>query len=68
MLYSNIPQLTEQYVQVLRDSNARNNLYSRGAAKTDDGAKPNIAADVPAIPPAQILKNLRLETCIITPS
>ncbi len=46
---------------MLRDSNARNNLYSRGAANTFAGAKPNIAADVPAIPPAQILKNFLLD-------
>jgi hypothetical protein len=62
-----MPQLTEQYVQVLRDSKARNNLYSRGAAKAVAGAKPNIAADVPAIPPAQILKNFLLVTCIDNP-
>ena len=67
VLYNNIPQLTAQYVQVLRDSNARNNLYSRGAANALVGAKPNIAAEVPAIPPAQTLKNFLLEICIITP-
>ncbi len=49
-LYNNRPQLTAQYVQVLRDSNARNNLYSRGAANTFAGAKPYIVAGVSALP------------------
>src|SRR5690606_38969351 len=63
-LYINSPQPTEQYVQVLRVSRVRSSLYCRVSASATPGAKPSAAAVVPAIPPAQILKNCLLLTCM----
>ncbi|HHR6130401.1 TPA: hypothetical protein ACS72K_002019 [Providencia alcalifaciens] len=42
----------------------RSNLYWRVLANDTFGAKPNRAAEVPAIPLAQILKKDRRLTCI----
>lgn len=61
-----MPQPTEQYVQLLRVSLARMSLYSLTLAKAVVGAKPSNAALVPANPPAQILKKLRLLICILS--
>ncbi|CSQ03573.1 Uncharacterised protein [Shigella sonnei] len=51
-------------MQVLRVSRVRSSLYCRVSASATLGAKPSAAAVVPAIPPAQILKNCLLLTCM----
>ncbi|WP_312631955.1 hypothetical protein [Pantoea piersonii] len=51
-------------MQLLRVSLARMSLYSLTLANAVSGAKPSNAALVPAMPPAQILKKLRLVICI----
>src|SRR5699024_1584069 len=56
-VYTTIPQLTEQYGQVLRDSVVRVSLYSRAAATASLGENPIAAKLEPTRPAALALKN-----------
>ncbi|WP_240634912.1 hypothetical protein [Brenneria salicis] len=51
-------------MQLLRVSLARRSLYCRVSASATEGEKPNAVTVVPAMPPAHILKNCRLLTCM----